>query len=195
MTGCATPGDRIWYSTSNSTKRKYPQSWELTETQTGYWIVVNTLRANQLVAEALAEQRILELTDYKLIKKEVRYGQAGSRLDFKLSAPHRRDCYVEVKSVTLLEGCRGLFPDTVTERGQKHLRDLISIAEQGDRAVLCFAVLHSGIKFVSPANHLDPEYGRLFAKALQHGVEVIAYQAVLTVNEIYLKCSIPVVPV
>lgn len=150
MTGCATPGDTVWYSTSASTTRKYPHSWEMTETKQGHFICVNTLRANQLVREALLAQCLPELRGYSGLRSEVKYGDERSRIDFLLQAEARPECYIEVKSVTLLQEGRGWFPDAVTERGQKHLRELSKIAEGGNRAVLLFAVLHSGIEDVSP---------------------------------------------
>ena len=75
MTGCATPGDTVWYSTSDSLTRKYPHSWELTETQQGHWICVNTLRANQLVAEALDQHQLPSLAGYSHRQAEVKYGR------------------------------------------------------------------------------------------------------------------------
>ncbi len=145
MTGCATPGDTVWYSTSASLTRKYPHSWELTETQDGHWICVNTLRANGLLREALNAGQIAELTGYPTLLPEVKYGSENSRIDFLLQADSRRNCYIEVKSVTLLQQGHGYFPDAVTVRGQKHLRELSQIARSGQRAVLFFAVLHSGL--------------------------------------------------
>lgn len=139
MTGCATPGDTIWYSTSNNIKRKYPHSWELTQTQTGDWICVNTHRANDLISQFITENKIPELSDYDNISQEVKYGDENSRIDLLLKKKQQVNCYIEVKSVTLLENNIGYFPDAVTIRGQKHLRELSLIAERGERAVLFFA--------------------------------------------------------
>ncbi|WP_323839299.1 DNA/RNA nuclease SfsA [Photorhabdus africana] len=180
MTGCATPGDTVWYSTSDNPKRKYPNSWELTETQTGHWICVNTLRANDLVAEAIAQNAIPEFSEYKKISREVKYGEENSRIDLLLQAEQQVNCYIEVKSVTLLQENCGYFPDAVTTRGQKHLRELQHIAEQGQRAVLFFAVLHSGINQVAAAAHIDHNYSSLLEQAQNSGVEVICYQANMT---------------
>ncbi|WP_022941728.1 DNA/RNA nuclease SfsA [Psychromonas hadalis] len=179
MTGCAETGDTIYYSTSDNLKRKYAHSWELTLTQAGHWICVNTAKANQLVAEALQKSDISELAGYENIQAEVKYGSENSRIDFLLSAQDKVDCYVEVKSCTLLqeefsEG-QGFFPDAVTLRGQKHLRELIEMKQQGYRSVLLFAVLHTGIKAVKPAAHIDKKYAQLFAQAKQAGVEVLCY--------------------
>ncbi|MCE9993808.1 DNA/RNA nuclease SfsA [Enterobacter sp.] len=192
MTGCATPGDTVWYSTSENTKRKYPHTWEVTQTQQGAFICVNTLRANQLVKEALIAGNIPEIVGYDLIKSEVKYGEEGSRIDFMLQAEGRPECYIEVKSVTLAEQENGYFPDAVTLRGQKHLRELISVAAAGKRAVLLFAVLHSAIARFSPARHIDPKYAQLLNEAQKQGVEVFAYKAELSADNMTLRLSLPV---
>ncbi len=192
MTGCATPGDRVWYSTSDSLTRKYPHSWELTETQQGHWICVNTLRANQLVKEALAADLIPALSGYQRCQAEVKYGAEKSRIDFLLQAGDRRNCYIEVKSVTLLHQGKGYFPDAVTVRGQKHLRELSAVAAAGHRAVLLFAVLHSGIEDVSPARHIDARYADQLVQAQQDGVEILAYRADLSPAGLFLKMPVTV---
>lgn len=192
MTGCATPGDTVWYSTSDSVTRKYPHSWELTETQQDHWICVNTLRANSLVKEALANQAIPELSGYSALRSEVKYGAEKSRIDFLLQADDRANCYIEVKSVTLLQQGKGYFPDAVTKRGQKHLRELMSVAADGHRAVLFFAVMHSGIEDVSPARHIDGRYAELLVQAQQQGVEIIAYSAQLSPDGMALAVPLTV---
>ena len=186
MTGCATPGDTVWYSTSDNAKRKYAHSWELTETQQHHWICVNTLRANQLVREAITQDRIPELSGYSKLTSEVKYGAENSRIDLMLQAENQPDCYIEVKSVTLLHQGQGYFPDAVTLRGQKHLRELQTMAEQGQRAVLFFAVLHSGIESVSAAHHIDPRYSDLLKHVQNNGVEVMCYGAALSAEGIRL---------
>ncbi|CAH0289572.1 DNA/RNA nuclease SfsA [Erwinia aphidicola] len=192
MTGCATPGDMVWYSTSASLTRKYPHSWELTETQQGDWICVNTLRANGLVREALNAGQIAELSGYDTLLPEVKYGAENSRIDFLLQASDRRNCYIEVKSVTLLQQGKGYFPDAVTVRGQKHLRELSQIAQSGQRAVLFFAVLHSGIEDVAPARHIDARYAELLSQARQNGVEVLCYKAQLSPEGMVLRKALKV---
>ncbi|ALR75499.1 DNA/RNA nuclease SfsA [[Enterobacter] lignolyticus] len=193
MTGCATPGDTVWYSTSDNTKRKYPNTWEITQTQEGAFICVNTLRANALVKEAIAAGAIPPLCGYSTLKSEVKYGEERSRIDFLLQAEDRRNCYIEVKSVTLAEKEYGYFPDAVTERGQKHLRELMSVAASGDRAVVFFAVLHSAITRFSPARHIDAKYAQLLSEAHGKGVEILAYKAELSAEIMTLNEPIPVV--
>jgi len=192
MTGCATPGDTVWYSTSENTKRKYPHTWEITQTADGEYICVNTLRANQLVKEAISLDLIPELRGYNALKSEVKYGAENSRIDFMLQAEDRPECYIEVKSVTLADRDYGYFPDAVTLRGQKHLRELISVAAAGKRAVLLFAVLHSAIGRFSPARHIDPKYAQLLNEAQKQGVEVLAYKAELSADNMTLRSALPV---
>ena len=179
MTGCATPGDTVWYSTSDNTKRKYPHTWELTQSQSGAFICVNTLWANRLTKEAILNESISELSGYSSLKSEVKYGAERSRIDFMLQADSRPDCYIEVKSVTLAENEQGYFPDAVTERGQKHLREF-------------FAVLHSAITRFSPARHIDEKYAQLLSEAQQRGVEILAYKAEISAEGMALKKSLPV---
>ncbi|MCE0558693.1 MULTISPECIES: DNA/RNA nuclease SfsA [unclassified Motilimonas] len=187
MTNCGSPGDTIWLSYSDNSKRKYAYSWELSQTQTGQLICVNTQRANQIVKQALLEQRIPELAQYSTIQAEVKYGDENSRIDFLLNDDELADCYVEVKSVTLLDQENGWFPDTKTPRGQKHLRELMAIKQTGARAVLLFAVMHSGIKTVSAAKQIDPIYNQLINEAQLAGVEILVYQAELSATELYLN--------
>ncbi|AOW77463.1 sugar fermentation stimulation protein SfsA [Colwellia sp. PAMC 20917] len=180
MTGCATEKDTVWYSTSDNKKRKYPYSWEITQTHNDHFICVNTLRANQLVEEALTNRTINELHNYKTLRREVKYGDENSKIDFLLTDKNDVLTYIEVKSVTLLSDSsiskQGYFPDAVTLRGQKHLRELMQMKQQGHRAILLFAVLHSGIESVMAAQHIDAKYAELLSQAKEQGVEVIAYK-------------------
>lgn len=179
MTGCAETGDTVLYSTSDNKKRKYQYTWEFTITQEDHLICVNTAKANALVAQAIAQQEIPALLGYENCKAEVKYGEENSRIDFLLTDQHKADCYIEVKSCTLLDERDGLsngyFPDAITTRGQKHLRELIEMKRQGHRSVLLFAVLHSGIKSVQPANFIDEKYTELFKQAKNAGVEILCY--------------------
>ncbi|OBU33272.1 DNA/RNA nuclease SfsA [Photobacterium kishitanii] len=188
MTGCAEPGTTVWYSTSDNKKRKYPNSWQLAHTVANDWICVNTIQANHLVKEAIEQQRIPELENYDSLRTEVKYGTENSRIDLLLESQNRPRCYIEVKSVTLLaNNGQGYFPDAVTIRGQKHLRELTQMAQQGSRAVLFFAVLHTGINKVNVAQHIDAEYAQLLQQAVNAGVEIICYRATINADEIKLK--------
>lgn len=175
MTGCGEKGDTIWYSHSDSQTRKYPHSWELTQLANGQFCCINTHRSNQLVLEALQNKKIKELTMYEKIYPEVKYGEENSRIDFLLKGEGLPDCYVEVKSITLVKGNLGMFPDAVTTRGQKHVRELAAMKKQGHRAVILFAGLHDGFDRFKIAKYIDPEYDRLLKEAIALGVEAYAY--------------------
>ncbi len=191
MTGCGQPGDRIWYSTHHLSRRKYPHSWELTETASGALICVNTQRANALFKEMHQQHPLPQLRHYSQITREVRLPASGSRIDFLLEAPGEIPCYLEVKSVTLCESGHGYFPDSPTLRGQKHLQALSDLVKAGKRAILFFAVLHSDICCVSPALYIDPIYTNLLLAAIDTGVEVIACKAKFSSDIITLGEQIP----
>lgn len=175
MRGCAEPGWPVWFSDSGNPQRKYPHTWELVQNGRGDWIGVNTGRANGLVKAAVLVGSIPALRGYEKVRQEVKYGSEGSRIDLLLEKPGAA-CFVEIKSVTLGDGGTGYFPDAVTARGRKHLRELMQMGAQGHRAVLLFCVQHSGINVVRPADAIDPAYGCQLREAVQAGVEVLAWR-------------------
>jgi len=190
MKGCNAPGSPVFLSRSDNPNRKLAYTWELVQANGG-WAGINTGLPNRLVREGIEDGTIRELQGYGQIRPEVRYG-TNSRIDLLLEGSERR-CYVEVKNVTLVDGDRALFPDAVTERGQKHLRELMEVVRQGDRGVIFFVVQREDASTVGPADTIDPEYGRLLRLAVQHGVEAIAYRALVTPEEIRLTMRLPVV--
>ncbi len=188
MRNCCEPGSRVWLSDSKNPKRKLPLTWELVEVEQKYLACINTQRANALVKEAIGEGVITELQGYLNLLAEQKYGRERSRIDFLLKGDGVADCYVEVKNVTLLqEGGLGAFPDAVTTRGAKHLRELMAVVATGQRAVLLYNVAHTGIKQISPARDIDRVYGETLDEAIDCGVEVLAYSTVITSSEIKLR--------
>ncbi len=179
MKNCQSSESRIWYTDSRNAKRKYPCTWQIIEIESRYLVGINTGLANKLVREAIEMATIRQLTGYSNLRTEVCYGEQNSRIDILLENPSQRDspdCYIEVKNVSLGVGNGlGMFPDAVTTRGQKHLQELMQMRKQGYRAVLLFCVQHSGIDRVTPADDIDPVYGRLLREAARQGVEVLAY--------------------
>lgn len=192
MKNCAEPGSRVWFSDSGNDKRKYRHTWELVEVQGGAIAGINTSRANALVQEAIAADRIPELAGYARVRSEVKYGSENSRIDLLLEDDTRPPCFIEIKSVTLGEGSTGYFPDAVTERGRKHLRELMAMVEQGNRAILFFCVQHTGVQVVKPADHIDPAYGKQLREAAQSGVEVMAWRWQLSAQGAAVECRLPV---
>ncbi|MCY7296780.1 DNA/RNA nuclease SfsA [Alteromonas sp. a30] len=187
MTGCAIPGSRVYLSGHNNPKRKLKFTWELVVNAQGEWIGVNTGKANKIVEEAILEGKIPDLAKYEQVSREVRYGQENSRIDLLLQGANQKDCFIEVKSVTLKQDGLGYFPDAVTARGQKHLRELASIAHEGSRSILFFCVQHSGIQEVNIAEHIDPKYAVLIQEAVASGVEIVAWQCAMTPEKIELN--------
>jgi len=179
MTGCASPGDTVWYSTSENKKRKYPFSWELTEKANGDLICVNTHQANNFVTSAIENNKIAALVGFSGLKREVKYGIEKSKIDILLSYADKPDHYIEIKSATLLDNNQGYFPDTTTVRGQKHLSELINIINHGECSMLIFAIMHTGITSVLPAKHIDKRYAELFEVAQKSGVFVIEHHVPL----------------
>lgn len=178
MLGCQPANARVILSVSDNPKRKLKYTWELVETSAGVWACINTARPNAQAREGIEQGVVTELAGYARVRSELRYGSEKSRIDLHLSGHESRpDAWVEVKNVTLCEQGTGYFPDAVTTRGQKHLRELIAQAEAGDRAVLLFLVNHTGIEVVKPADQIDPAYGKLLRQAQTAGVEVLAYRA------------------
>ena len=177
MKNCIQPMSTCWYSTSTSLTRKYPNTLEIVTTPNGDLAGINTSRSNTLVEVAIHTGVISELQGYDHVRREVVYGSEKSRVDFVLGRGDEK-CFVEVKNVTLMEAKgQGLFPDAVSERGTKHLRELMQMVREGYRAVLLFCVQHTGIESVEPADAIDPLYGKTLREAIANGVEVIAYGA------------------
>ncbi|HBC58731.1 MAG TPA: DNA/RNA nuclease SfsA [Gammaproteobacteria bacterium] len=193
MQGCLKAGAPVWYSRSDNKKRKYAYTWEMIEIEPGARIGINTHLANQLVREAWQKQRVTELTDYVQIEGEKKFGLENSRIDWRLTDKCGAACYLEVKNVTLVEDGCAYFPDAVTTRGQKHLRELTHLAQSGTRAMLFFCVQHTAARKVAPADQIDSLYGELLREAVSSGVEVVAYRADVDPSGIELIDSIPLI--
>lgn len=181
MLNCMADGARVWFSRNDDPKRKLKATWELVETPHGRIACINTGRANRLIEEALQAGVITELAGFTQLRREVKYGEENSRADFCLMFDQRQ-VFVEVKSVTLgfADTDTAAFPDAVSTRGAKHLRELTALAEMGQRAVLIYCVNLSGITAVRAAQEIDPEYAAALAEAKTAGVEVLAYGTHIT---------------
>ena len=194
MLNCMGEGARVWFQRSNDPRRKLPGTWELVETPQGRLACVNTARANRLVEEALLDGVIEELAGFIALRREVAYGLENSRVDFRLDYP-AGPAYVEVKSVTLGFGDTAVaaFPDAITLRGAKHLRELAALARDGVRAVQLYCVNLTGIEAVRPASEIDPLYAAALREAVAAGVEVLAYGVEISPEEIRLSRRLPVI--
>ena len=184
---------QVWLRDTKSPTRKYRYSWEMSEPFAGVHVGVHTGLVNKLVTEAIATGRLKELQGYNKIQQEVRYGKENSRIDLLLTDPQGRHCYVEIKNVTAKDSDGiAIFPDAVTSRGQKHLRELAHITGSAKRAVLFFCVQREDVVAFRPAREIDPVYADYLREAVAAGVEVYAYKAKVSPNQIELEQSIPV---
>jgi sugar fermentation stimulation protein A len=193
MWGCADPGMRVWLSRAANPARKYAWTWELVEALPGVLVGIHTGRTNALVREAILSGVIPEVMGYGGMKGEVMAGE-GFRVDFVLTRHAARpDCYLEVKNVTAaVQDGIALFPDAVSERASRHLRELMAKVRAGQRAMLCFCVQRDDVREVRPADAIDPVYGRTLREAVTAGVEVLAYVARMSAAEAALYRPVPV---
>ncbi len=180
------PGCRVWLTPVDDPKRKLKFTWELIEVFGGM-VGINTGHPNKLVADAISAGLIPELTGYESVKREQKYGK-NSRIDILLESTGKPPCYVEVKNVTMKRKA-GLehpaeFPDSVTERGTKHLNELADVVAAGGRAMMFYLVQRTDSTHFKIATDIDPNYGKAFEKAIKSGVEAICYGCEVTPNAI-----------
>ena len=194
MMGLKEPGQRVWLSTSDSPTRKYKHTWEMVETDLGAGptlVGINTGHPNKLVAEAVEAKRIKELAGYASLRREVKYGR-NSRIDLLLEDPAKGLCYVEIKNVHMMRKAGfAEFPDSVTERGAKHLAEMSDMVRAGHRAVMVFLIQRGDAKSLTLARDVDPGYGAAFDAAKAAGVETIAVRCKLSTQAISVDKTIP----
>ncbi len=191
MRTCSEPGSPVCFSYSANPKRKYPHTLEMVHNGTT-WIGVNTSRTNTIVAEALKKGQIRELRCFESVRKEVKTSDGnGSRLDLMVEDQGRK-IYIEVKNCSLAENHRALFPDAVTARGTKHLKELARLVSIGHGGVIFFLVQRLDCNCFSPASAIDPVYAATLCEAQRAGVAVLAYQAAVTPESIEVVGSLPV---
>lgn len=176
MTGISTPGSLVQVSTSNNPKRKLAYTWEMIQVNDNQptWVGVNTALPNRVIKLALEQRLIPELANrYSTIRPEVVYGMnRKSRVDFLLTTEEAPPIYLEVKSTTWAQGKVALFPDTVTQRGQKHLQELQQLLPQA-KAVMLYFINRGDCDRFAPGDKADPVYGKLLREAIVRGVEVL----------------------
>lgn len=188
MLSCNDPGCPVLVSCSDRPGRHYPFTWEMVRVN-GVWVGINTMIPNRLIYETLVARRLDFFTDYTSVRREVAWGE-HSRIDLLLSGG-AKECYIEVKNVTLAQARIAYFPDAVTERGQKHLRDLQEIVRQGHRGVILFLVQREDVDLFKPASFIDMEYSLLLSQALNNGVEILVCQAKVAPEEIIVARTLP----
>ena len=187
MKSCLEDGAEVYLTPVNDPKRKTKFTWEMIKIN-GDWVGINTGNPNRLAFEAISGGTIPELAGYTNVKREVTFGD--SRFDV-FAENENEQCFIEVKNVSLKEGKYALFPDSVTTRGQKHLRTLMEVKAKGIRAVMLYIIQRSDVEIFAPAAVIDAKYAELLKEAVKTGVEVIPMQAKVTPNGIELVKKLP----
>ena len=191
MLGCAEPGSRVWLSPADDPRRKLAWTWELVEAGTPPSLVgINTLRANRLAREGLEAGAVPQLAGFARLRAEASPGR-GTRFDFLLEWEPARRLWLEVKSVTLAEGRRALFPDAVTARGLKPLDEPVARIEAGDEAALLFVVQREDCDVFAPADAIDPAYGRALRAARAAGVRLLVHRLGLSPEGLNFGPALP----
>ncbi len=188
MMECSEPGRRVYLSRHNNPKRKLKYTWEMIEMPSSL-VGVNTMVPNRLVKASVSAGNIPGLSDFYDVRPEVKYGQ-NSRIDLLLEKGDER-CFVEIKNCSLVNDGAACFPDAVTSRGLKHLKELQNQVRLGDRAVMFYLIQRMDAKLFRPADHIDPAYGKELRKALKNGVEIMVYDVTLDSRGIRLNSSLP----
>jgi sugar fermentation stimulation protein A len=188
MLACSEPGRRVYLSRHNNPKRKLKYTWEMIEMPSSL-VGVNTMVPNQLVKTSVLAGKIPALSGFDQVRPEVRYGE-NSRIDLLLEKGDER-CFVEIKNCTLVTDGVACFPDAVTSRGLKHLKELQNQVRSGDRSVMFYLIQRMDAKLFRPADHIDPAYGNELRKALKNGVEIMVYDVKLDFEGIRLNRTLP----
>lgn len=191
MLGLDAPGSRIWVEPNEDPRKKLNYGWRLSDLPGGHMAGIDTGVPNRVVGEVLRAGAVPGLEAYGGVRAEVKYG-AASRVDFLLSGHGLPDAYVEVKNVHLRRtGDLAEFPDCVTTRGAKHLRELSDMVAQGHRAVMVYLVQRTDCRRLAMAADLDPGYAAAFEAARGAGVEVICLSTRITTEGVWAGDPLP----
>ena len=188
MMGLLKLGNPVWFSLSNDPKRKLKYTLQiigLGEKLVG----INTHLTNKIVLEALEKKKIKSLINFTNIKSESKFS-VNTRFDFLISNKKEK-CFLEVKNVTLVRKNNiAEFPDAITSRGTKHLKELINAKKKGYESYILYLIQRVDCKFFKIAKDIDEEYKNTFDEALNSGVKMLCYDCKLSNEEIRINSQI-----
>jgi sugar fermentation stimulation protein A len=188
MMGLLNKGNSVWFSKSDNPKRKLKYTLEIVEVNKTL-VGINTQLTNKIVLEALNKKRIKNLVKFYNIKTEVKFSDK-TRFDFLISN-NKEKCFLEVKNVTLVRNDKiAEFPDAVTSRGTKHLKELITAKKKGYESYILYLIQREGCKSFKIAKDIDQEYKITFGEAIKNGVKMLCYDCKLSNEEIRLNNQI-----
>ena len=189
MMGCSEPGRPVYISYHDNPRRKLKYTWELIDMPTSL-VGINTLIPNRLVFESIKAGLVPELSGYETVKREVKIGR-HSRIDLLLTHGDNKRCYIEIKNCTLVNDGIALFPDAVTSRGLKHLKELEALVDAGYRCAMFYFIQRMDAKLFRPADHIDADYGEELRYGAKQGIEILAYDVDLDLQGIALNRRLP----
>lgn len=182
------PGTKVFLEKSFNPKRK--MEYSLVAVYKGDCLInIDSQAPNKVVRQALKKHKIKEFSEINLLQPEVTY--SGSRFDFYYESPDRKG-FIEVKGVTLEQDGIALFPDAPTQRGSRHLQELIVATQAGFQCAVIFLVQLSGVSCFRPNRETDREFARAVEAAIMGGVRVLAYECRVTPKTLNLTKAIPV---
>ena len=188
MMGLLNQGNNVWFSESKNPKRKLKYTLQILEVNKKL-VGINTHLANKIVLESLENKKIKSLIRFTDIKPEVKFSK-NTRFDFLISNNNEK-CFLEVKSVTLLrQNNIAEFPDAITSRGTKHLKELINAKKKGYESYMLYLIQRDDCKFFKIAKDIDEEYKIAYDKALKSGVKILCYDCKLNNEEIKINNQI-----
>ena len=173
MMGLLNKGNRVWLSKSDDKKRKLKYTLEIIEEKSKK-IGVNTHFTNKIVLDALNNRLIKDFENLDNLQQEVKFGE-NTRFDFLVST-NKKKLFIEVKNVTLSRTA-GLaeFPDAVTSRGLKHIRELLNAKKKGYEIYLLFVIQRDDCEKFQIAKDIDPKYYELLVKAVKKKLHLLCY--------------------
>ena len=185
MMGLLNKGNKIWFSRSDNLSRKLKYTLEIIEVGKKM-IGINTLLTNKIVFEALSQKRIKNFVKFNNIKPEVKFSDK-TRFDFLIS-DNKEKCFLEVKNVTLSRKDEiAEFPDAITSRGTKHLKELIIAKQRGFESYILYLIQREDCKSFRIAKDIDEDYKIAIDNALKKGVKIICYDCKISTEEIKLN--------
>lgn len=185
------PGANVWVRPAPGPARRTRYTLAMVQAASGELVSVVTTLPNELAAEALEAGQIPELAGWRVEAREYTWGR--SRFDFLLARGDDERMLLEVKSVTLVEDHRALFPDAVTARGARHVRELAEATSQGLEATVLFVVQRRDARSVTAARAIDPHFADALEEARKSGVRVLGYRCEVTLEEARIAEAVPVV--